>query len=88
MKAANDVFNDLLQKIGLPAGYSISLCEVEPPGDDGQNWIVGIGNLPRDVQSRYEKAYDEMKKLHPMIDWNAVKVANGERRCISGAKLS
>jgi hypothetical protein len=87
MKTAQALYDDLLRKIGLPAGQAIALTEDEPRGNQGRNWIVAVGNLPRDVQARYEKVVEDMKKRHPTVDWTAVNERNGERRHIAATKM-
>jgi hypothetical protein len=87
MKTAHQLFNDLTKVIDLPAGQTISVCEDEPRGKDGQNWIVAVGNLPPDAQARYRKVLKEQSEKHPIVDWSAVQAVKGERRCIDAEKL-
>jgi hypothetical protein len=43
----------------LPAGYVIALREGAPKLEGDPNWIAATGNLPREVQVRYESALIE-----------------------------
>jgi hypothetical protein len=88
MKSAQKFLDDFRAKVGLPVHISISLCEAKPEDGLKENWIASVGNLPPDVNSRYNKSLHEMKELHPNIDWSGINSPPGERRSISGVRTA
>ena len=84
MKTAQELFDCFTQNIGLSKGYFISLIEVNPGNDQGQNWVLAAGNLPEDVRAHFHKLLVEMRRQYPLVDWAGVSAAHGARRRITG----
>ncbi|HZR03539.1 MAG TPA: hypothetical protein VFA81_10245 [Burkholderiales bacterium] len=86
MKTADQLFEDIIQAIGLPVGNAVVLRETTPTANDEPNWVVAAGDLPDDAKERYENAVIEMRKRHPRVDWDLIKDRDGQWRTIKAIK--
>ena len=86
MKTAEQLFEDIVQAIRLPAGGTVVLRELTPAASDEPNWVVAVGELPDDATKRYENAVVDMRKRHPRIDWDRVEDRDGQWRIIRATK--
>lgn len=86
MKTAEQLFEYLIQAIGLPAGRTVVLRERMPAVSDEPNWVVAVGDLPSDAKERYENAVADMRKRYRLVDWDLIKDRDGQWRAIKAIK--
>jgi hypothetical protein len=83
VKGAEEFLNKVLRQSRAPKGCPIVLRECKSEAAEDPNWVLAAGNMPADARYRCETAVTEMRRQHPLLDWDGISSIEGKLRRIT-----
>jgi hypothetical protein len=83
LKPAMRLLEDVVLHVRPPAGCAITVTERPTSGPDDPNWVAASGIMSAEQTSQFSEKVAELRKSDLLIDWDGVRLRNGENRRIA-----